>query len=166
MHQPKNKYLIWSGIAAAAAAAAAGMLHVAAIFGGPTWYRMIGATKPIIEMVERGHSYPILVVLVVATILFACASYAFSGAGLMPRLPLLRTGLVVITTGLLIHGLAFLPAVVLWPKEMLIVYDGEGIDLPLIAINVLCLAAGIGYALGTRAAWQQLSLRQPRLKSG
>ena len=160
MHQPKNNYLIWSGIAAATG----GLFHVAAIFGGPAWYRMIGATKPIIQMVERGHSYPIFVALVAATILFACASYAFSGAGLIPRLPLLRTGLVSIAIGLLIHGLAFIPAVVLWPQEMLIVYDGDGFDIPLIVINLLCVAVGIGYALGTRAAWLQLSAKKAQLK--
>jgi hypothetical protein len=161
MHQPRNNYLIWSGVAAAVC----GLLHIAAIFGGPAWYRFIGATEPIIRMVERGHSYPIMVVLVAATILFACASYAFSGAGLIVRLPLLRTGLVLITAGLLIHGLAFLPMVVLWPETMLGVYDGDGINSVLIVTTILCLVAGVGYALGTRAAWAQLSVKKARLRS-
>jgi hypothetical protein len=160
MHQPRNNYLIWSGIAAAAC----GLLHIAAIFGGPAWYRFIGATEPIIRMVERGHSYPVVVVLVAAAILFACAGYAFSGAGLIGRLPLLRTGLVLITAGMLIHGLGFLPMVVLRPDAMLAVYDGDGINTILIVTTILCLVAGAGYALGTRAAWAQLSVKKARLK--
>lgn len=156
MHEPRNNYLIWSGIAAAAG----GLLHLAAIFGGPAWYRFIGATEPIIRMVERGHSYPIVVVLVAATFLFACASYAFSGAGLIPRLPLLRTGLVLITAGVLIHGLAFIPMVVLWPEAMLLVYDGDGINTALIVTTILCLVTGTGYALGTRAAWAPVYVKK------
>lgn len=156
MYKPQNNYLIWSGVAATVA----GLLHIAAIFGGPAWYRLIGATESIIQMVERGHSYPIVVVVVAAMILFACASYAFSGAGLIPRLPLLRTGLVLITAGMLIHGIAFIPMVLLWPEAMLIVYDGKGINTILIVTSVLCLAAAASYALGTRAAWAQLRSRK------
>ncbi len=161
MQRTRNKYLIWSGIAATAGA----LLHIATIFGGPAWYRLIGATEPIVRMAERGHSYPVIVVLVAATILFACASYAFSGAGLIPRLPLIRTGLVLITAGLLVHGIAFIPAVVLWPGAMRNVYDGDGINTVLIVTNVLCVVVGMGYLLGTRAAWAGLSVRRPRLKS-
>lgn len=163
MQQTRNNtWLLWSGVAAVAGA----LLHIAAIFGGPAWFRFIGATEPIIRMVERGHSFPVIVVLVAAAILLACASYAFSGAGLIPRLPLLRTGLVMITGGSLIHGIAFIPAVIVWPQAMMNVYDGEGINTVLIVTNLLCLAVGMGYLIGTRQAWHMLSTRHPRLKSG
>lgn len=153
MRHPKNNYLIWSGIAAAAA----GLLHIATIFGGPPWYRIIGATEPIVRMAEKGHPYPAIVCLVAAAMLFACAIFAFSGAGLIRRLPLLRTALVLITAALLIHGIAFIPLVIWWPHLMIGIYDGVGVNTILIVTSVICLVAGIGFGLGARQAWERPS---------
>ena len=80
-----------------------------------------------------------------------------------PPRPLPRTSLGLSTAGLLVHGVAFGPAVLLWPMAMIIVYDGEGINTVLIVINALCFVVGIGYLLGTRAAWAGLSVRKPSL---
>lgn len=144
-----NSYLIWSGMATVAAA----VLHIATIFGGPAWYRMIGATEPIIRMAARGHATPAIVCVFAAGLLFVCACFAFSGAGLIRRLPLLRTALVLISAGLLLHGLAFIPLVLISPQMMMPVYDGQGINANLIIISVICTVSGMGYALGTRQAW-------------
>ncbi len=161
MQQPRNNYLLFAGIGAAAG----GLLHIGAIFGGPTWYWMIGATKPIVRLVEQGHSFPMVIVLVAAFILFACAGYAFSGAGIIRKLPLLRTGLVAISCGLLAHGLVFAPMAAIAPEAMLGLYDGEGIDGPLIGNTIYCLTVGVCYALGTRSAWRGLSVKSMRLRS-
>lgn len=150
MEHPRNNYLIWSGVAALAAA----LLHIAAIFGGPAWYRLIGKTEPVVRMAEAGHAYPVIVCLVAAALLCACAGYAFSGAGPTSRLPLLRTALVLIAAGLLVHGIAFIPLVMLWPGMMLGVYDGVGVNTNLIVTSVICLAGGMGFALGARQAWK------------
>lgn len=75
MRHLRDYYLIWSSIAASAG----GLLHIATIFGGPFWYRLIGAAEPIVQMEDRGHSFPIVVCLAAAAMLFACASFAFSG---------------------------------------------------------------------------------------
>lgn len=152
MRHPKNNYLIWSGIAAAAA----GVLHIATIFGGPAWYRLIGATEPIVRLAAKDHPYPVIVCVVAATALFACAAFAFSGAGLIRRLPLLRTALVLITVALLFHGIAFIPLVVWWPHLMLGIYDGVGVNTILIVTSAICLAAGIGFGLGTSLAWSRI----------
>ncbi|MES3022443.1 MAG: hypothetical protein V4857_12760 [Pseudomonadota bacterium] len=151
MQQTKNNYLIWSGIAAAAG----GFLHLAVIFGGPSWYRFIGATEPIIRLAAKGHAFPVIVCLVAAALLFACASFAFSGAGLIPRLPFLRTVLVLITTGLLVHGVAFIPLVLMWPQKMIGLYDGTGINAILTVTSAVCLVTGLGFAAGTRRAWHR-----------
>ncbi|PWF49340.1 hypothetical protein [Massilia glaciei] len=151
MQQAKNNYLIWSGIAAAAG----GLLHVAVIFGGPAWYRLIGATEPIVRLAAKGHAFPVIVCLFAAAVLFACAGFAFSGAGLIPRLPFLRTALVLITTALLIHGVAFIPLVLLWPQKMIGLYDGVGINAILIVTSAICLATGLGFAAGTRRGWHR-----------
>lgn len=153
MRHPGNSYLIWSGIAAVAA----GLLHIVTIFGGPSWYRLIGATEPIVQLAAKGHPFPVVVCLVAAALLFACACFAFSGAGLIRRLPLLRTALVLITAALLVHGIAFIPMVMWWPQQMIGIYDGEGINAVLITTSVICLVAGASFALGTAAAWGRLS---------
>lgn len=150
MQRPTNNYLIFSGVVAVAG----GLLHVATIFGGPDWYRLIGATEPIIHLASIGHFYPVLVCLVAAAVLFICAGFAFSGAGLIWRLPLLRTALVLITCGLLIHGVAFIPLVMLRPDLMMNVYDGKGVNTILIVTSIICVVTGITYALGTRQAWK------------
>ncbi len=153
MHHPKNNYLIWSGIAAVAA----GLLHIATIFGGPAWYRLIGATEPIVQLAAKGHPFPVIVCLVAAAVLFACACFAFSGAGLIRRLPLLRTALVLITAALLVHGIAFIPMVMWRPQQMIGIYDGEGINTVLIVTSIICLVGSAGFALGTGKAWGRLS---------
>ena len=150
MHNPTNKYLMFSGVVAIAA----GLLHVVTIFGGPDWYRLIGATEPIIHLASKGHFYPVLVCLVAAAVLFICASFAFSGAGLFWRFPLLRTALVLITCGLLIHGVAFIPLVMFRPDLMMSVYDGKGVNTILIVTSVICVVTGITYALGTLQLWK------------
>src|SRR3546814_1308451 len=45
----------------------------------------------------RGDLRPTLITLAIGAILLVWAAYAFSGAGTLPRLPLLRTALIVIT---------------------------------------------------------------------
>jgi len=44
----------------------------------------------------RGMMRPTLITLTIATILAVWGAYAFSGAGLLPRLPLLRPALIAI----------------------------------------------------------------------
>src|SRR3546814_6551981 len=57
----------------------------------------------------RGDLRPTLITLAIGAILLVWAAYAFSGAGTLPRLPLLRTGLVVITVIYLLRALVFVP---------------------------------------------------------
>lgn len=152
MNRSPNHCLIFAGTVAAAS----GLLHVATIFGGPSWYRFIGAPEAIVDLAARGHFYPVIVCLVAAAVLFACAAFAFSGAGLIRRLPFLRTALVLITFGVLVHAIAFIPLVLLRPELTTAVYDGDGVNTILVVTSIICLVAGFSYALGTRQAWSHL----------
>ena len=152
MNRPTNNFLIWSGIIALAG----GVIHVLTIFGGASWYRFIGATEAIVRMAARGSLYPIFVCLLAAAVMFSCAAFAFSGAGIIWRLPFLRSALVLISGGLIFHGIAFIPLVMLWPRRMIAVYDGEGINVILIVTSLICLASGITYGLGARQAWKHI----------
>lgn len=88
-----NRWLILAGVLDGVAA----LVHFACILGGPSWYRFFGAGEAMAAMAERGMMRPMLVTLAIATILAIWGAYAFSGAGLLPRLPLLRPALVAIT---------------------------------------------------------------------
>ncbi len=57
----------------------------------------------------RGDWTPALITLAITAVLLMWAAYAFSGAGTLPRLPLLRTGLVTITAIYLLRGLILVP---------------------------------------------------------
>jgi hypothetical protein len=87
-----NRWLIAAGVLDGAAA----LLHLGCIIGGPAWYRFFGAGDAMVAMAERGMMKPTLITLAIATILAIWGAYAFSGAGLLPRLPLLRPVLFAI----------------------------------------------------------------------
>lgn len=97
-----NRWLIAAGVLDAAAA----LLHLGCIVGGPAWYRFFGAGDAMAAMTERGMMKPTLITLAIAAILAIWAVFAFSGTGLLPRLPLLRPALIVIAAILLARAAA------------------------------------------------------------
>ena len=95
------KWLIAGGTLSAIAA----LLHVAIIFGGPDWYRFFGAGEGMARAAERGSAQPAIITLGIAAVLAVWSAYGFSGAGVIRRLPLLRTALVAISAVYLARGL-------------------------------------------------------------
>jgi len=83
-------------IAAGALNAGAALLHLACIIGGPTWYRFLGAGERMARLAERGSLRPTLITIGIATMLGLWSAFAFSGAGVLPHLPLLRPALIAI----------------------------------------------------------------------
>lgn len=130
--------------------AAAALLHLAVIWGGPSWYRFFGAGEGMARAAERGSMTPTLVTIGIATALASWAAYAFAGAGLIPRLPLMRTALVLITAVYLLRGLVLIPA--------LIVNAGAP-DPFTVWSSLIVLVFGFCYAAGTWIAWPGLSPR-------
>ena len=135
-------------IAGGALSAAAAALHVAIIFGGPAWYRFFGAGDGMARAAERGHARPAIFAVGIAAILLVWAAYAFSGAGAIRRLPLLRTALVAISAIYLARALAPLPFLLFWPGRA---------DAFLLWSSAIVLVFGLLHAVGTRAVWPQLS---------
>ena len=139
---PREPFLILAGSLSALAA----LLHLAVIFGGPDWYRFFGAGEGMARMAERGMIQPTLITLGITAVLAIWAAYAFSGAGLIARLPLLRTGLVVITLIYLARGLIVIPAVLM----------NREINAFGWWSSLLVLAYGLAYLVGTWRAWPTL----------
>ncbi|MBA3942205.1 MAG: hypothetical protein C0520_13425 [Sphingopyxis sp.] len=128
--------------------AVAALLHIACIFGGPDWYRFFGAGEGMARAAARGEWQPVLVTLIVAAVLLIWAAYAFSGAGSLPRLPLLRTGLVVITAIYLLRALIFVP--------LNMVRSTHSSEFALWS-SLIVLVYGAVYAIGTVKAWPHLA---------
>lgn len=139
-----NLWLIAGGVLSAAAA----ILHLAVIVGGPDWYRFFGAGEGMARMAERGSWTPALITVGIAGVLAVWAAYAFSGAGVIPRLPLIRTALVLISAVYLVRGLLLVPALVFQP---------DLVDAFALWSSLIVLAYGVAYAAGTWTAWPTLS---------
>ncbi len=141
----RNPWLMIGGTLSLAAALA----HLACIVGGPDWYRFFGAGEGIARAAERGSWAPPLMTLGIATVLAIWAAYAFAGAGLIPRLPLMRTALVIISAIYLVRG-----AILFTPSTM-----GRPDLSPdfMFWSSLIVLAFGIIYAIGTWQTWFALS---------
>lgn len=81
--------------------------------------------------------------------------YALSGAGSIPHLPLLRLGLVGISSLFLLRGLFFIISLLI----LLGVLEGETLIQGEISTLVF-LAAGITYAVGTVLNWKEMQIRR------
>ena len=141
---PGSTWLIVGGWLSVLAA----LLHIACIFGGPDWYRFFGAGEAMPRAAARGELRPTLITLAIGAVLLVWAAYAFSGAGSLPRLPLLRTGLIVITAIYLLRAFLFVPLHFWRPQHS---------DSFAIWSSLIVLAYGTVYAVGTFKAWRHLA---------
>jgi len=127
---------------------AASLLHLGCIFGGPSWYRFFGAGEEMARAAERGSIRPALITAIIAALLAAWAAYAFSGAGLIGRLPFVKAALVAITAVYLLRGMVlFVPSALGRP------------DLSpgfLFWSSLIVLAIGLIHAVGTWRTWSML----------
>lgn len=82
----------------------ASALHIGVIIGGASWYRFFGAGEQMALMAERGSYYPSVVTFCIVLVLAVWGAYAWSAAGVLPELPLLKTALILITLVYLVRG--------------------------------------------------------------
>jgi heme/copper-type cytochrome/quinol oxidase subunit 3 len=135
-------------ILAGAGCIAASVTHLACIIGGPDWFRTMGAGERMARMVERGAMMPLILTVIIAAILATWAAYAFSAAGLIGRLPLMRVALVAIAAVLIARGLMmFAPG--LWRPDLSLEFK--------IWSSLATLVLGALFAIGTAQAWANLS---------
>ena len=123
------------------------LLHLACILMGPDWFRLFGAPEQLVRAYENGDMQLVWMTAGIALILAIWAAYAFSGAGKLARLPLLRTGLVVISAIYLARGLVLFPALLNAP------YPRSDFD---IWSSAIVLVYGLVYAVGTWMVWPKL----------
>ncbi len=139
-----QKLLIGGGILSLLAS----LLHIGVIIGGPEWYRFFGAGEDMARMAEEGSLYPVIITIGIALVLAAWAYFAFAGAGLVWKPPLLRTGLIAISIVYLLRGLVLFPMLALIPEK---------VNSFAIWSSIIVLVYGLFYAIGTWKAWPRLS---------
>jgi putative oxidoreductase len=137
-----NKLLIIGGIISMLAA----LLHIAIIIGGPEWYRFFGAGEGMAQLAESGSTYPTLITTSIAVIFTIWALYAFSGAGIIKKLPLLKPVLVTISIIYLMRGVFGIPLVIYIDKPYLNELEGKMVFM--IWSSIISLTCGILYLLG------------------
>ena len=128
----------------------AALLHIGCILGGPDWYRFFGAGEPMALAAERGELFPHVITAGIAAMLALWAAYAFSGAGRMRRLPLIRTALIAISAIYLARGLVLFPILLLRPDQA---------DSFTTWSSLIVLAYGVVHAVGTWRAWPALAAK-------
>lgn len=143
MIESTNPTLVAAGIGSLAAA----IVHLACIVGGPRWYVVLGAGRKMARMAEQGRWYPTMATLAIAAILVVWALYAWSAAGLVQRLPLLRPGLCAITAVYLLRAIAFLPLQAVFPGNSALFW---------FVSSAVCLVLGLLHAAGLHQTWSRL----------
>ena len=104
----KNRHLLTAGISCAIIS----LLHIAIIVGGSGWYRFFGAGEGMAQLAEKGSIYPTIITITISSILILWSLYAFSGAGIIRRLPLLKQALAIISIIFLARGVLGIPTVI------------------------------------------------------
>jgi hypothetical protein len=133
--------------------AALAVLHVVVIILGPSGYLYFGAPEEFARMAEAGSLAPAVLTALFAVIFAVWALYGFGGARLIPRPPLVRLGLVVISLVYILRGLSAVP------EAMLLVRTPGAFPPRFLVFSGVSLFAGLVYALGTRQAWRRLRYR-------
>ena len=143
----RSRTLLVAGYAGLALALFQGVVSLS-----PEWSLYWGATPEIVarptQLLVAGEIF--------AAIFAAFGLYGLSGAGVVGRLPLLRTGLVVVGCIFVLRGLFFFPQV-----AALLRIGGFGrewrVPLRMVGASAVSLAFGVAYLAGTIRAWGDLS---------
>jgi hypothetical protein len=129
-------------IACGVASAALSIFHIGCVFIGVPAYRYFNAGEDMALMAEAGSPIPALVTLGIAAVLATFAAYAFSGAGIVARLPFLKIGLLAV------GGIYTLRGLFLFPCLVVAVTSPQDLDPKEVAFASVALAIGVAYLMG------------------
>ncbi len=100
-----EKFLVSAGVIAGLTAT----WHLLMIIGGVGWYGFARAPQYIIESANAKTLLAPMAAIGIAILMFTCATYAFSGAGVIRKIPLLKSALIVISLICLARGVIISP---------------------------------------------------------
>lgn len=122
-----------------------GLLHVVALIGGADWIAALGAPYWAVESARQGTWIAPVGGLTISALMWLCSAYAFSGAGWLRPLPLLRTGLFAVALVCLLRGIFLLPIVLLLHPELV-----ARVGPFEIVASIIWTSIGLFFALGLR----------------
>ena len=131
----KSKLLISAGVIASASA----IWHLLCIIGGPNWFAFARAPQQIIDSSQQGTLLAPIGTVIVASLMFACTVFAFSAAGLMRKVPLLKTALITISILCITRALIAIPTFI----------NSAGLDIWQIIASSVWFYVGISFAAGS-----------------
>ena len=146
----KNTSAYWIYLAAAIAACGA-LIHLGAMAGGAEWDAFFNAPPAVVASARAGTWLAPASAAAIALLMAICGAYACSAAGLLRRLPLLRTALASIAALCLLRALILVPLAVNH-SELRNVFE--------VVAAIVWGLAGIGFT--TAFVNVQRSSRQPR----
>jgi hypothetical protein len=134
----KPKYSLLAG---GAISALISILHVILAFR-PTLYRHISASQEssLAQMAEQGSTSTTIASVALALIIAIWATYAFSGAGLIKPLLLLRAALIAISVIYILRALFI-------PTELNMALN-KGYPFRFLVFSTISLVAGLLYLIG------------------
>jgi hypothetical protein len=125
---------------------AAALVHVIGWAVGPEAIAFLGAPPYIVRSMEEGTADAPATISVIVAVLLVFAAYAFSGAGRLPRLPLLRVVLTLIALIFILRGLLIF--VQLQSADLSVTFDVGHLML-----SAIVLILGALYAIGAWRLW-------------
>jgi len=140
MNTGERLLMIGGGLSAIVA-----LVHLGTIFIGGAAYRYLGAGERMARMADRGALAPIVITLGLTAMFAVWSAYAFSGARLLPPLPLLRPVLFGIGSIYAMRGLVLIPQIVWFAT------GGAAALAPRhLFFSAVSLTLGVAYLVGTR----------------
>ena len=124
------------------------LLHLVIIFVGASAYRYFGAPEGYARAAEAGSTSPAMRTLVLVVIFTIWGLYAFSGGGVIRRLPLLRITLLLIGIIYTLRG------VFVFQQIFQIFISSEQVEPRKIVFSLVSLIIGLAYLIGTVINWR------------
>ena len=131
----QSKLLVSAGVIASASA----LWHLLCILGGPSWFEFARAPQQIIDSAQQGTLLAPIGTITVSSLMFACTVFAFSGAGLIRKVPLLKPALITISFICTSRALIAIP----------IMITPDGYDIWEIVASSVWLYVGVCFIVGT-----------------
>ncbi len=134
-------------IIAGSLSALAAIMHIGCIIFGAPWYRFFGAGEQMAKLAEQGSIQPTLITSGIVVVLTVWSLYAFSAAGIIVRLPLMRLALIIIIFIYFARGIAgfFFISSPMGRSPEFWVWS-----------SIICLSIGIIHLIGLKQIWANL----------
>ncbi len=130
----QSKLVISAGVIASASA----IWHLLCIFGELSCFVFVRAPQQVIESAQQGTMLSPISTVFVASLMFACTVFSFSAAGLIRKVPLLKSALITIALLCMLCGLIVISTLA----------TSTGLDIWQIVASTVLFYVGICFLAG------------------